>query len=99
MYKFDYKLTDKDYWEFNKFHHLNAPSSKNAITNLRLIFIIIPAFLILLSFIRQDEIYVLLIKGVFFVILAIVGWFISKPIFISSVVYFLLSIRFTFFQN
>ena len=88
MYKFNYVLTDNDYFEFNRYHMENAPQMKKQITGLRLIAPAMLIIMIILSVLNRDEtedITAFIIGSSFvFVFISIVWFFAAKLLLMFS---------------
>lgn len=54
MYKFDFKLNDADYFEFNKFHVNSATSNKRAVLMIRLFLPVVLLIILLLRYLKED---------------------------------------------
>ncbi len=80
LYKFEYKTTDKDYYEFNKYHTTDSPDVKKSGLIGRLY---VPA-LFLATFIyyifRGDDWYSLLFALIIFSSISVLWFFSLKPI-------------------
>ncbi|MDR0288146.1 MAG: YcxB family protein [Clostridiales bacterium] len=82
MYQFKYILNDEDYWEFNKFHLLNAPSNKKNIIMIRLFILIFFALAVLVSLKDFDEVSDLLTLIIVYAVIYGILFFAVKPFFL-----------------
>ena len=80
MYHFTYVLSEKDYWELNKFHLLYSKSGKRSINLMRLTVPMILLAFILLSDVWEVEFNTILLEIIIFTIGSIVWLFAAKPV-------------------
>jgi len=82
-YKFEFKITEQDYLDFNKYHMFNAPAMKKQMLPFRLI---IPILFVFISFFQFQGFDSDFIRRTTIGIIGSIAWFfISKFTFISSI--------------
>lgn len=82
MYHFTYVVSEKDYWEFNKFHISKAKPSKKTIALTCLVVLIIIIVLRLLTFVSLYAVSMILIEIIFLTISLSVGFFYKKLVMV-----------------
>ena len=79
MYQFNYSLTDKDYFDFNKYHMCNAPAMKKMITGLRILLIALLFFSLLSSLRNHSDATSLLALIIVYTAVSVAWFFAVKP--------------------
>ncbi len=91
LYKFDCKTTDKDYYEFNKYHTTDSPDVKKSGLIGRLYVPVIFLLMFIYYVIRGDDLYLLSGAFIIFSIVSVIWFFSLKPL---SLLFLKIHIRF-----
>ena len=91
LYRFETKTTDKDYYEFNKYHTTDSPDVKKSGLIGKLYLPIIFLIMFIYYIIRGDDWYSLSFSLIIFSIISVVWFFSLKPL---SLLFLKLHIKF-----
>lgn len=80
MYSFDVRLTEQDFFEFNKFHVFSSHHSNKSVSTTRITLTVLPVVVWLLTcVIVEFSIREVIARGIEFGFLSVLFWFGTKP--------------------